>query len=193
MSQQALEKLFDSPAKLRLLKLFLRNPDDKLTLKELKRRTLLTAPAINKQLKDFKDIKFISASKRKGEKLYYLNHKFVLLNELQELILKSSPADQEKMLEKIKGLGRIKLVVLSGMFIKPQREDLRTDLFMVGDSINEKKLNVFIKNVEAEAGAELYYTVLTSEEFSYRYKMFDRFVLDILEKPHKKLVNKLIR
>ncbi|MDX1608083.1 MAG: hypothetical protein R3251_02645 [Candidatus Spechtbacterales bacterium] len=193
MSQQVLEKLFDSPAKLRLLKLFLRNPEDKFALKDLRKRTLLQTKSVNKQLKKLLDIKFVKRSKRKGSYYYYLNQDFAFLEELQNLILKSSPADQKKMLKNLKGVGRIKLAVLSGVFIKTDREDLKTDLLIVGSGINNKKLESFIKNLEAEAGTELYYTVLTNDEFQYRHKMFDRFILDILEKPHKKLINKLIR
>lgn len=193
MSQQALEKLFDSPAKLRLLKLFLRNPEEKLALPDLRQRTLLSSQVLNSQLKNLKDIKFIKNSKQKGRYYYYLNKDFTLLHELQNLILKSSPADEQKMLKNLKGVGRVRLAVLSGMFIKPQREELKTDLLLVGSGLKGKKLNNFIKNLEAEAGAELYYTVLTVDEFKYRQKMFDRFVLDILEKPHKKLINKIIR
>ena len=194
-SQQILEKLFDSPAKLRLLKLFLRNPKESLTLNVIKKRLLLDSSTINKQLNRLKDIEFIKSVKKgkKREKSYFLNSEFVFLNELRNLILQSSPADQDKMTKTIKGLGSVKLAVISGIFVKPEREHSRTDLFLVCDRLDEKKLRNFIKNLEAEAGTELNYTVLNSAEFAYRQKMFDRFVLDILEKPHKKLANKILR
>ena len=50
-----------------------------------------------------------------------------------------------------------------------------------------------MKNLEAEAGTEIDYAVFDNEEFQYRQKMFDRFLRDILEKPHKKLINKIIK
>jgi len=192
MSQNVLEKLFDSPVKLRLLKLFLRNPQMQFSLPEIRKRTLLKTPAIKIQVEKLQDIKFIKRSKRKGERVYLLNQKFTFLKELQGLILKSSPADESNMTRKIKSLGRVKLAVISGVFSKPNREELKTDIFLVGEGISEKKVHSFIKNLEAEVGTELYYTILTTEEFNYRYKMFDRFILDILEKPHKKLINRLI-
>ncbi|OGZ60809.1 MAG: hypothetical protein A2919_01360 [Candidatus Spechtbacteria bacterium RIFCSPLOWO2_01_FULL_43_12] len=195
MSQRVLEKLFDSPSKLRLLKLFLRNPDEKFPLSEIRKRTMLSTPAIKRELVKLGEIKMVKNLKKKGssDRNYYLNHEFSFLKELQNLILKSSPADEKKMLGKIKGLGRVKVAILSGIFMKPDRENSRTDILLVCNDVNEKKLNNFMQNLEAEAGIELQYTVLTTDEFSYRYSMFDRFLLDVLEKPHKKLLNKLLR
>ena len=54
-----------------------------------------------------------------------------------------------------------------------------------------RKFNTFIKELESDMGLELRYVILGSDEFIYRYNMFDRFVMDILESPHKKLVSKL--
>lgn len=194
MSQRILEKLFDSPPKLYLLKLFLRNPNEKLSLSEIKRRTQLRSQPIERELVKLEEIELIKTSKRRSRanKVYFLNHEFIFLGELQNLILKSSPADEKKMLSKIKGLGRIKMAILSGVFMKPDRENSRTDILLVCNNINERKLNTFMRNLEAEAGTELEYTVLTTDEFNYRYNMFDRFILDILEKPHKKLLNKIL-
>lgn len=194
-SQQILEKLFDSPAKLRLLKLFLRNPEDSFTLSNIKKRLLLDTRAANRELARLQDIELIKSVKKgkKKEKSYFLNSGFIFLKELKNLILQSSPADQDKMTKSILGLGKVRLAVISGIFIKPEREHSRTDLLLVCDRLDEKKLRKFVKNLEAEAGTELNYTVLNSAEFAYRQKMFDRFVLDILEKPHKMLANKILR
>ncbi|MEX2145207.1 MAG: hypothetical protein WD712_02430 [Candidatus Spechtbacterales bacterium] len=193
MSQRILEKLFDSPSKLRLLKLFLRNPREKFSLSDIRKRTMLTTPSIKRELSKLQEIKLVKDSKRGStDRVYFLNYDFVFLGELQNLILKSSPADEKKMMGKIKGVGRMKMVVLSGVFMKPDRENSRTDILLVCNDINEKKFGKFMQNLEAEAGTELQYTIFTTDEFSYRYSMFDRFILDILEKPHKKLLNKIL-
>ncbi|OGZ58416.1 MAG: hypothetical protein A3F94_01330 [Candidatus Spechtbacteria bacterium RIFCSPLOWO2_12_FULL_38_22] len=195
MSQQILEKLFDSPTKLRLLKLFLRNPGKKFSLKDIREKTLLKTAQINKELKKLEDIKIIQIRKQRGkrDKLFQLNMGFIFIKELQNLILKSSPTDQDKMTQKLRGLGGIKLAVLSGVFIRHDNEDVRADLLLVGDRVNDKRLAGFMKNLEAEAGTEIDYAVFDNEEFQYRQKMFDRFLRDILEKPHKKLINKIIK
>lgn len=195
MSQQILEKLFDSPAKLRLLKLFLRNSERKFTLQTIRQKTLLKTSQINKELAKLKQINLVKSKKIRGkrDKVYFLNEKFVFINELKNLILKSSPADKKKMIQKLNSLGGVKLAVLSGVFIKHDNEDVRADLLLVGDRINDKKLANFIKNLEAEAGTEIDYALFDRKDFEYRQKMFDRFLRDILEKPHTKLINKIIK
>ena len=195
MGQQILEKLFDSPNKLRLLKLFLRNPAGRFALSQIRQKTLLKTNQITKELKKLEDINLVKSKKRKGkrDKVYFLNSDFVFINELQNLILKSSPADQHKLTQKLKSLGGVKLAILSGVFIRHDAEDTRADLLLVGNRVNDKKLDILIRNLEAEAGTEIDYAVFTTDEFAYRQKMFDRFLRDILEKPHTKLINKLIK
>ncbi len=40
-------------------------------------------------------------------------------------------------------------------------------------------------------GRELTYAVMTAEEFKYRQGMYDKFVWDILESEHDKLIDTL--
>ncbi|MCH7552343.1 winged helix-turn-helix transcriptional regulator [Patescibacteria group bacterium] len=191
MHEQILEKLFESPAKTRLLKLFLRNTETFFSASEIKRRTQLDARSISKQLDIFRSIGLIKTSTRKREKVFGVNPAFVFYDELSSLVLKSSPASKEKMTNKIRGLGKIKMAVLSGIFMQENIGNRRVDILLVGDAISDRKLANFIQALEAEAGTEISFAVLTSEEFIYRYKMFDKFVHDILEKPHDKIINKL--
>lgn len=126
-----------------------------------------------------------------GKKLM-LNPDFEFFYELRDLILKSSPAEKGKMISKIAGLGRIKLAIISGLFLNRSNEHSEAaDLLMVGDDINRRKLNIFLKSLEAEVGGEIKFTLMDKEEFRYRLAMFDRFVRVLLEGPHEKLINKL--
>ena len=189
MSEQILEQLFDSPLKVKLLKLFLRNPNHGFTLKETVRRTKSDPRSSRRQVEKLKSINFLNSKYRAKKRIYSINPRFDFYNELKTLVLKSSPASKEKILKRLKGLGRIKLVILSGVFINA--ENPRVDLLVVGDNLKKKKLDNFLKDLEAEVGKEIDYVVLTTENFRYRYDMFDRFLRDVLEKPHEKLINKL--
>ncbi len=191
MHEQILEKLFESPAKTRLLKLFLRNTKTLFSMSEIKKRTQLDARAISKQLDIFRSIGLVKVITRKKEKVFGVNPAFAFYNELSNLVLKSSPASKDKMTTRIRGLGKVKMAVLSGIFMEENRGNRRVDILLVGDAISDRKLASFIKSLEAEAGTSISFAVLSNEEFVYRYKMFDKFVHDILEKPHEKIINKL--
>ena len=126
---------------------------------------------------------------------YLLNPDFEFFNELKNLILKSSPAEKDKMIKRITGLGKVKLAVISGIFITenhgPDLYDTVADLFIVGDDISKNKLRTFLNSLEAEVGKEIRFTLMDKDEFEYRYGMFDRFIRVLLEGPHDKIVNKL--
>jgi len=197
MSEQILEHLFDSPAKVKLLKLFLRNPSRFFLLSEIISKAQIGSRVVKKQIKgllsiDFLRQKKVKANRKKGIKggLYFgVNPMFDFYSELSSLILKSSPTSKEKMLRRIMRLGRIKMALISGVFLNT--ENSRVDLFLVGDDISSAKLQRFLADMEAEVGKEIEYAAMNIKEFDYRFHMFDRFVRDILEKPNEKLVNRL--
>ena len=188
-SSQILEQLFDSPLKVKLLRLFLRNPEEKFTIKEISKRTKSNSRQCVAQIKKLLNIDFLEAQVRKKRKVYFVNPNFDFYNELRTLVLKSPSASKKKILSKLKKIGKIKLAVLSGVFVN--LENARADMLIVGNYIKKKKLTRLIKDLEAEVGKEIDYVIMSPEEFQYRYDMYDRFLRDILERPHEKLINKL--
>ena len=141
-----------------------------------------------------KNIRKRSVLKKSDKAFYALNSDFEFFHELKNLILKSSPAEKDRMIRRIMALGRIKMAVISGIFFNNKAVDTlgsEVDLFIVGDDINKKKLRLFLRSLEAEVGKEIRFGLMEKEEFEYRYGMFDRFVRVLLDGPHEKLVNKL--
>lgn len=189
MSEQILEQLFDSPLKVKLLKFFLRNPENGFFLKEIAKKVKSDTYSCRHQIEKLKSINLLNCKYKTKKKIYFVNPRFEFYNELKTLVLKSSPTSKEKILKRLRGVGRIKLVILSGVFINV--ENSRLDLLVVGDNLKKKRLDGFLKDLEADVGKEIDYVVLSTEDFKYRYDMFDRFLRDVLEKPHEKLINKL--
>src|SRR3989344_3512363 len=134
-------------------------------------------------------------NKKQDKDRYIVNPNCELFTELRNLLLKSSPAEMEKMTQRVSGLGRVRLAVISVIFLNDpdttSQYETPADLFIVGDDIDRKRLRNFLANLEAEVGAEVKLTIMDKEEFTYRYSMFDRFVRVLLEGPHKKIINKL--
>ena len=52
--------------------------------------------------------------------VYILNTEFGSFNELRDLVLKSMPAEKKDMIERINRLGKIRLAVISGVFINKE-------------------------------------------------------------------------
>jgi len=202
----ALEKLFGSSARVKMIRLFLSNPENVFSLEDVSRRAKVPTPAAKRELSLFKTIGLIKQKdeiidqpvklkdgtikiKKKKFNGYFLNALFPFVHALRNLVLNAAPVDKEAMVKEINTIGRIKLVIFSGIFTN--RENSRVDLLLVGDSMKETKLDKVLKNIEAEIGKEIVYAVFKTDDFMYRLGMYDRFIRDILEYPHEKAVNKL--
>jgi len=126
---------------------------------------------------------------------FSLNQDFEFFAELRSLVLKSSSEEKERMIKRVTNLGRVRLAVISGIFLSDpdsiSQYDAPADLFIVGDDINRAKLRNFLGSLEAETGTEVKFTLMDKEEFDYRFNMFDRFVRVLLEGPHEKIINKI--
>lgn len=130
----------------------------------------------------------------KNQARFTLNKDFGYFGELRSLLLKPSPEEKEWMVRQISRLGRIKLAIISGIFLTHESPDTYNsvaDLFIVGDDINRKRARTFLRLLEAEIGGEIQFSVMDKDEFDYRYNMFDRFIRVLLEGPHEKIINKL--
>ncbi len=187
--EPTLDDLFDSPIRVRLLKLFLFNPDRNFDCKTVAKMLNVASGAIKKHLKKLSETRFVIAKKISGKQIFKTNKNFVFYEELKELLAKANPASKEKMLKHLKGFGGIKLAVLAGIFLN--LDNSHADLLLVGDKIKSSKFDRFLKELEAEVGKEINCALMTVKEFNYRYNMYDRFVRDILDFKHEKLINKL--
>lgn len=207
-----LQALFESVAKIRLLRLFLQNPESNFTVQDIERLTQIKRASFSRDLHKLIKAEFINKKtsltheekkehtsiekKRtthrvKSQKVifYSVNPEFPVFSELYDLVIKSSTASRKKLFEQIKHVGKIRLAILSGIFLNDDTS--RLDLMIVGDDIKKRSLEKFLVATESELGKTLRYAIMDTDEFRYRMNMYDRFLRDILEKNHEKLINKL--
>jgi hypothetical protein len=186
---ETLEMLFGSKVKTRLLRFFLQNPDKEFTVIEIVQKNMVSAVNVRKELNNLKKFKFVIEKVRKNEKSYFLNQEFHFCNELKSLFAKSNVYPQCKSLGKVKGIGDVKLVLVSGVFLSYTKG--KADMVLVANNVSRSKLKHLMNSLEAEIGKEVSFVLMNSEEFKYRLDMLDRFLLDFLEGPHEELINKI--
>lgn len=196
MSKSILDNLFGSRVRVKLLKLLYRQHPSILSMSELTMRVQEPSFIVRRELQlllEMKQARKVRAVKS-GQDRYGLNEDFDFFNELQDLILKPSPSETDRLIKRINALGRVKLAVVAGIFVsQPDDTTYETpaDLFIVGDDIDRGKLTKFLKALESEMGTEIRFGTMEKDEFKYRYEMFDRFLRVLLEGPHRKIINKL--
>ena len=177
---EILSKILGSPAKVKLMRLFLLNSTKGFTNREIVKRSRVNANLINKELKILSSIDFIKKHTN-GE--WFFNNSFKYTSEVENLLINSDSLDKKTILETFKKVGKVKLLIVAGIFIK--NKDSRVDLLIVGDKMKRSKIDEGIRKLEAEIGTELAYAVFDTKEFNYRMNMYDKLIRDIVDFPHE--------
>jgi len=189
-----LEILFGSKARVRTMRLFLRNPKESFALRDIANRTKVASPSIKKELVLLKKAGFLTSrsvrfGKSRRQEVWGINMESVYLNELQALLLKPAEGTFNHLLPDIKRIGSVRLAILGGVFVN--QEHARADILIVGTRISPRKLGTFIGNIEAESGQEVNCVAITPKEFTYRYDFFDRIVREMLLPDNIRLIDKM--
>lgn len=183
-----LTKLFGSAARVRLLRLFLFNPKQAFTLAEAALRAQVAAEATRREVQILLRAGLLERHPRRNTTRYGLASTSPYIEALQNLLL-NTPVRVYEMYERLRSVGAVKLIVVSGVFTGQWEATL--DLLIVGDRIKERALEKKIKLLEAEMGKEVRFTVLTTAEFFYRLNMSDRLLRDIFDYPHTVVYDRL--
>lgn len=176
---EILGKILGTPARVKIMRLFLLNKTSSFIAKDIARRSRVNPDMTRRELRLLSGVGFI---KKKGDD-WSFNGTFKYVNEMESLLVSGESIDKEGILENFKNAGKTKFIVVSGIFIK--NKDTRVDLLVVGDKLNKNKVEEGIKKLEAEIGKELVYAVFETKEFLYRLNMYDKLVRDILDFPHE--------
>ncbi len=200
-----LEKLFGSAAKVKLIKLFLLNPEVAFDVAQASERSKVSRGIARKEIVNLEKIKFLRKKSyikefkrqknrrmqisRKRTNGWTLDQKFPYIEPVKSFLSSINPFSHKDIIKRISRSGKIQLLIVSGIFIK--NNDSRVDLLIVGDNLKQNQLDNTVKTIESEIGKEIRYAVFETSEFNYRYSMFDKLVRDILDFSHKKIINKL--
>ena len=175
---EILGKILGSPARVKIMRLFLLNPKSGFSRKDITKRSRVSPDITSRELKILSSIDFI----KKHASGWTLNPLFKYAGEFDRLLLGAETLDKKTIEENFKKVGRVKLLLVSGIFIK--NKDTRIDLLVVGDKMKRSKIEEEIRKLEAEIGIELRYAIFDTKEFIYRLDMYDKLVRDILDFPH---------
>ncbi len=186
-----LEHLFGSRTRVKLLSLFLRQPDEPIFVREMTRRIGTQINAVRRELSNLLKLGLIveviekdsdgtkTKTRQPGlkKKYYKVNPEFRLLKELTTLLLRAQALYEGRLDAEIPKLGDVRYLAFLGVFLGEQAP---VDVFIVG-TVNEPQLKKLIHEAEQSLGYEVNFTVMSLEDFRYRKDMTDKFLYSILE------------
>jgi hypothetical protein len=171
--------LITSKSRIKLLNVFLSSPNDMLHVRELVRRTHDEINAVRRELAFLEKKGILTREPRANRVYYFLNKSYPFYYDLLRIGSKSVGLGAAILKNRVK-LGRIKYAMFSGKFLRKMKEHPdEVDLLIVGNIVLPE-LALLVREEEKRLNTEINYTVMTEEEFSFRRKKRDPFIISIL-------------
>jgi len=175
----SLRDLVISKVRVKLLETFLSNPDEMYYVRQLVRMTGEEINAVRRELA-YMEKKGMLKKEPRGNRLYYYFRKdYIFYSDLVSIIAKTTGLGAKIIKRRVK-IGKISYVLFSGKFAKRiPRTSQEVDVLIVGDVVMPE-LAALVREEEKARSSEINYTVMTSDEFSFRKKRRDPFLMGIL-------------
>lgn len=204
-----IEGFFGSKTRVKILRQFLLNVEERYYLRQLARDLSLQVNSVRRELKHLESCGLLVSanyhnsillglkSNIGGDKLpakinssdkkyYEVNKEFILFPEIKALILKAQTLVGQNFLNELQSICTPKLLILTGIFVA--QNNFPTDMLLVAN-VPKIKLLDLIKKLEIELGKEINYTVMDENEFKFRREIVDVFLNKILESKKIILIN----
>ena len=171
--------LITSKSRVKLLNVFLSSPNDMFHVRELVRRTNDEINAVRRELSYLEKKGILNREPRANRVYYSLSKSYPFYFDLLRIGSKNIGLGADILKNKVK-LGRIKYAMFSGRFLRKIKEQPdEVDLLIVGNIVLPE-LALLVREEEKRLNAEINYTVMTEEEFDFRKKKRDPFIISIL-------------
>ncbi len=174
-----LSDIITSRSRVKLLNVLLSNPVEMFHVRELVRRTGDEINAVRRELSYLEKRGVLNKEPRANRVYYFLSKNYEFYFDLLRIGSKIIGLGEGILKNRVK-LGRIKYAMFSGRFARrlPKgAEDV--DLLVVG-AVVLPELALLVREEEKRLDSEINYTVMTEEEFDFRKKKRDPFILSIL-------------
>jgi predicted nucleotidyltransferase len=174
----ALDTLFSSKTRVKLLSLFIMSPEKSFYQRELERLLGVPIRAVQQEVEKLASIGFL-ISARSGNRVYFkANQDFMFFDELKKIILKTEAIGgfiQEHLMK----LEKVRFLFIFGSFATgkdtPQSD---IDLMIIG-SVGAKFLSSTIQKISEKTGREINTHLYSEKEFLDKFKKSDNFVKQV--------------
>ncbi len=163
LMQTKLETLIQSKTRLKLLLRFFLNPESSAYLRGLAQEFDESTNAVRVELNRFEEAGLIQSHKDGNKKMYQVNSKFPMFNELQKIAFKHFGIDQiiEQVIEK---LGDVEAVYLTGDLARGLDSKV-VDVTLIGKDIDNSYLARLVEKAEELIGRKIRTLTYESDEY----------------------------
>jgi predicted transcriptional regulator len=187
--------MFGSKTRVKLLNLFLTNPDKSFYVREITRLIDEQVNSVRRELKNLEEFKVVKSTTEDRKLFYGINQRFKYYIPLRGMFAGAEiPEIETKQIEVLTNswserISKIKnsldVFVISGVLVEGSESNI--DMLLVGD--DKSILSSWASEIEKEEGRELNYVVLSMEDFYYRYTTRDTFIAEIFSNEYRVIVD----
>lgn len=191
--------LFGNQARVKLLRFFLFNPKQEYTFDDISRRAKLVRRTARTEINALERaevirkktiyVKHPTKDMKTRTQGYVLNDKFPQLTSLQSFLFETAPINGTTLLKHLRKAGPLDFVASTGVFVR--EFDRRLDFLVAMKKLNENKVEVAVRALEAELGIEIRYATFNTDDLLYRVGMYDKLTRDVFDYPHQILVDRV--
>jgi hypothetical protein len=194
-----IEQLFGSKTRVKLLQLFYSNPNRSFYVREITRKIDEQINSVRRELANLLNVGIIVSDNTNNRLYYEVNQEYEFYDPLRTIFGKDSSGGATNLAttskratptpaeEKLKGLGKLELVLYTGQFTRDESSGI--DILVVGE-VNQNAIQKFVSDLEAQENKQIRYTVMSTTEFSYRRQIKDRFITTVLDSKKQIIVDK---
>lgn len=178
-----IDALFGSKTRVKLLHLFLNNPNRAFYVREITRKIDEQINSVRRELANMLSVGIIKSDSSNNRLYYEINQDYQHYEPLRAIFADShlqsevaASGEVNDWTKRLKPLGDVRVALFSGSLVRGSTSEV--DVLLAGD-INKTQAKRFMKELEEEEGRSLNYTIMSYEEFYYRLSIKDRFITAI--------------
>ena len=193
-----IDALFGSKTRVKLLHLFLNNPGQPFYVREITRKIDEQINSVRRELSNMLEVGIITSDSADNKLYYQVNQRYDYYVPLRAIFgnipvdeknIISEPEDnlKEKYESLLSNISGVRLVIFAGVLVRGSTAPI--DILLVGN-VSPTKVKLTVKNIEKSEGRDINYSVLSYDEFYYRFSVKDKFITEILNSKHTVLIDK---
>lgn len=188
-----IDSLFGSKTRVKLLHLFLNNPEKSFYVREITRMIDEQINSVRRELANMVSVGIVQQDAIDNKLYYSVNEDYSYIKPLAAIFSDknteggmgaASSVSWKDSLGRMRGL---RLAIISGKLVVGSSSAV--DLLLVGDDMSVVTIKNLVKKIEKDRKIEINYAVISYDDFYYRMSVKDRFIMDIVRNKHSVLVD----
>lgn len=189
-----IDALFGSKTRVKLLYLFMNNPDKSFYVREITRKIDEQINSVRRELSNMLEVGVIRSDSKENKIFYTANKNYPFYAPLRKIFTSKEIEDKKEdentaWAKKFYAIGDVRVVLFAGKMVNSF--DSQLDLLVVGN-VSKVKLRNLVKHIEDQLNMtedSLNYMSMSYDDFYYRRSVQDRWYSELVDAKHSVVID----